>query len=372
MKIKGKKGYESTVWAEVRHGLYVALVVAVCFASGCTSPTNPTTPAAYTTYLYMTDTSNGRVYTYDPATHKGSTSSLVTTSSNAAGEIKFYKGIGYVAMGTGGVYYFDPSTTAPTAKVLNGSSSVDAQYFAFYSVTKAFVSSFGTGVYTFNPSSLGNGLSNSPVSGTNGFTMQEIILGSDGFLYAADYGHRTVLRIDAASDSVTATFTASAYGTTGLAFGTYNGTAGVFVANTGTNPATYASGPGSIDFIPYTAASGATVQTVVAFSAGSPIYPGRVIPLSTSTLAVTGYGHTYLVALSGTTAIVTEVKAGTGSFGSLSLAASNGLIYVPVDTWNTSNQLYVFSAAGGIQQSYSPVSVMTSLDNIANVAFYQN
>jgi len=353
---------------------------------GCSNPTSTgggsSTPAAYTTYLYMTDGTNGHVYYYDPSTHAGSSSSLLTTSKNAAGEIKFYKGIGYVAMGTGGIYYFDPSSSSPSAKEISGSSSLNAEYFAFYSATKAYVSvatTFNTttggtgGVYWFNPS---NPTVLTQVASSTAIAtkyMQEITVGPDNMIYVAANQSQTVVKIDPSSDSVTATFTTSAAGTTGLAAGSYNGASGVFVANTGGYDSSYNALPGSIDFIP---TSGSIISNVAKpTSTISPNFnPGRMAVLSNSTLAVTSQtGHTWLIALS--TGAVTEVLSNGASFGSnLSIAYNNNLVYVPYNVYSTTspvNKLYVFDTSGN-PQSYSPVTVMTTSDNIANGAFYQD
>jgi hypothetical protein len=306
---------------------------------------------------------------------------LVTTAP-AAGEIKFYKGIGYVAVGYysgAGVYYFDPSSSAPSAKLVPGSGGLDAEYFAFYSPTQAYVSVVGTGnkggIYTFNPSSPSSGFS--LVASTD--YLQEIIIGPDQMIYAAENYDKAVLRIDPNNYNNVTTITTSELGPTGLLSGTYNGQAGVFVANTGTNYNSGNTSLGSIDFISEGAATGSTATAVVTTSTGSPIYPARLIQLSNGNLVATGYDsnyadHTYLVTLSGTSASVSEIKAGTTSFGGLSLAydSSSGLVYVPYTTYSpNTNQLYVFNASG-TQQSYSPVTVMKTSDNIANVAFYQD
>ena len=251
------------------------------------------------------------------------------TTASAAGEIRFYKGIGYVAVGSysgAGVYYFSPAATNPTASIIS---------------------------------------SYAPVSGTIGKNFQEVIVGSDGMIYAANNTDHTVLRINPSIDAVTATITATQTGTTGLVAGIYDGNSGIFVANTG----------GSVDFIANTSMNATAVAST---SSSSPIYPGRLFQLPNGNLVATGYdpsytNHTYLVTLSGASASVTEIKAGTTSFGSLSIAynSASGLVYVPNNIYDSSNQLYVFDASGN-QQSYSPVSVMTPTDNIANVAFYQN
>ena len=349
--------------------LAAAIAIAIAsgmLASGCANSagSNQDTTPAYSTFLYMTDTSNGHVCTYDPSTHTVSSSSLLTTKAgNAAGEIQFYKGIGYVAMGYGGVYYFDPSATAPSATLLTGSGSLDAEYFAFYSAKKAYVSvsgSYGSdtgGVYTFNPSSPSSGLTQVD-AGNAGKYMQEIIVGPDNYVYVAEELSQKVLRIDPSSNTVVATIPASQSRTTGLCSGTYDGGSGVFVANLG----------GSIDFIPSaSSASSTTVKTVLATSTSASIYPARLAQLSNRNLVATGYdtsyvSRTYLVNLAGTTATVSEIKGTNGeSFGSFSIAydSSSGLVYVPyVATWGLSSKLYVFDTSGS-QQSYSPVSVMS-------------
>jgi len=310
----------------------------------------------------MTEYANGHVYTFNPSTNTGSSSSLVTTAANA-GEIKFYKGIGYVAIGygTGGIYYFNPASNAPSATLIPGSAGIDAQYFAFFNATTAYVSTYGTGLYTFNPSSPGSGISSSPISGTASLTtLQEVIVGPDNMIYVADNGDGAVLRINPASNTISATIATNAAGTTGLFSGVFNSNPGVFVANTGS----------SIDFVPENASNNSKATLVT-----SSISPERLIQLSDGNLIATGYVtsgsaysyHTYLVTFSGTTATVKELIPGS-PFGSGSIAYSNGLVYVPSAT---SNQLYIFDVSGN-QQTYSPVSVMTSKDSLANIAFYQD
>jgi YVTN family beta-propeller protein len=373
-----------------RRGIVAASFIAAIgaasalLAAGCANTAGSTASAtpAYSTYLYMTDGKNGYVYTYDPATHASSSSALLTTSTNSAGEVKFFKGIGYVAMGYGGIYYFDPSAMAPSATLISGSGSVDAEYFAFYGSTKAYVSvagtydtsgSGGTGaVYSFDPSSPGKGLTQVDGARADKY-MQEIVAGPDNYIYVAEELSQNVLRIDPSTDKVVATIPASRSGTTGICSGAYDGISGVFVANLG----------GSIDFIPSATSAGASstnVDTVVIAASASPIYPGRLVQLANGNLVATGYDtsyadHTYYVTLSGATATVREIKGPNDeSFGNLSIAydSSSGLVYVPYHNYSDNgNKLYVFDPSG-VQQSYSPVSVMTSNDAIANVAFYQD
>jgi hypothetical protein len=324
----------------------------------------------------MTDGKNGHVYTYNPATYAGSSLPLLTTTSGkAAGEIKFYNGIGYVAMGLngGGVYYFDPSKSAPIANQIAGTGNLDAEYFAFYSSTQAYVSvvSYPSGcVYTFNPSNLASSSSVVPISGTTGY-IQEIIVGPDGMVYAADdSGTGTVLQINPAANTMQKSFNASAAGTTGLTPGIYNGTPGVFVANTGGYSSSYAPQPGSIDFIN---TKTGTISTVVAASTTPYFYPGRLIQLSNGNLVAVGTSFIYLVALSGTSATVTPLTDSlpSGASYNYSIAYSNGLIYVPVNNYSAyASWLHIFNTNG--TQAHSPVSVMTGTDNLANIAFYQD
>ena len=342
-----------------------AAVAAAVLVPGCTPSVGGVTTPAYQSYLYMTDTTNGHVYTYDPSTHMGSSLSLLTTSANAAGEIKFYKGIGYVAMGYGGIWRFDPSSANPVSKMVTGSLLLNAQYFAFYSAKKAYVSTVDyssgsptAGLYTFDPSDPTIPVS-AVISGTSTKNFQEVIVGSDGKIYAANSTDDTVLRIDPTDDSVKATIHATVTGTTGLVAGTYNGNPGVFVANNGG----YSGSSGAIDFIPNTGSTATTLTTAA-------IYPGRVAQLSNGKLIATGFGNTYIVDLAASPATVNEVKNGSASFGSLDIGYKDGLIYVP-DYYSTmSNKLFIFDASG-FQQSYSPVSVMTSSDGISNIGFYE-
>lgn len=351
--------------------------VAGLFGSSSTSTaTTTTTTPLYKTLLYMTDTNSGKVYTYDPATQKANATSLVATGLNSTGTITFYGGKAFAAVGYGtgaGVYWFDPSATSPTFAKLATPANValNAQYFAFANSTLAYVSIAGSysgdtgGIYTFNPSNLGAGLSG-PLAGTDKY-LQEIAIGPDGKVYAAEYLDQKVLVYDPVATTTT-TIVTSASGTTGVRAGAYNGQSGVFVANTGP----YGSIAGSIDFI---ASNATTAVTLVAPTAAAPVTPGRIIQLATSSnLVATGNGHTWLVTLSGAAASVKEITSTGTSFGSLDLTESLGLIYVPTDATSDyvhyTNYLYVFNESGTMQ-SYSPVSVMTSADGFTNLAFYQ-
>lgn len=354
--------------------------LAVILTLGCSNPVaeKPATTPAYETYLYMVDGNNGHVWTFDPSTHTCASSSLVTTASGkAAGEIQFYEGIGYVAMGSGGgVYYFDPSATAPMATQLAGTASMNAQYFAFSSATKAYFTTCtypSTGaIYSFNPSNPAAGVTQVDAANANNY-MQAITLGPDGYIYAAENNVGDVLRINPATDLVTATYTASAGGTTGLLAGTYNGKAGVYVANSGGYDANYAPLPGSIDFID-TSAAMPTLTNVVTTKAG--LCPGRLLQLDATKVVAVGPGSVDIVDLGGTGATTTNVATISGGYyGVSSIAMKDSLLYVPANKYSTTapaNELFVFDTSGSLQ-SYSPVTtIMSGTDNLANIAFYRN
>jgi hypothetical protein len=334
-----------------------------------TTTTTTTTASTYKDYLYMTDTVSGKLYCYDPATQSVSSSSIAATGQNATGEIQFYKGVGYAAVGFGtnmGVYYFDPSATNPAFTKLG--ASVAAQYFAFCSETKAYVTVAkdwyaNTGeLYSFNPSNPSAGLTQ--VAGISKYA-QDAVLGTDLMLYVAqDRLSGEIVKINPATDAVVATYAIGESGTTGLAWGNYNGKPGVFVASTS----------GSIRFIEKDSASG-TAISVVSTSTLAPIYPARVVQLADGNLIATGYNHSYVIALSGTTATVTELKNSSGSsFGALDIAYKGGLVYIPVavttDYVSYKNYLYVLDGSGA-QKSYSPVSVMTTTEGLSNIGFWE-
>jgi len=322
--------------------------------------------------LYLTDTYSGKVYVYDPDTHAAGSTSLVTTGQNSTGGIRFYGGIGYVAVASynntdPGVYRFDPSATVPAAERI-GTVDRSAQFVAFYSSTKAYVTVadyYGTaadqGVYTFNPSSPSSGLSAAPITGTNasGMYLQQIVVGPDNMVYVADYDNQKVYRIDPATDTLSATpFPASSSGTTALVSGSYNGSSGVFVGNIAYNATTYAY-TGSVDFIDTGASS---VSTVLASTPAS-----RMLYLSAGKLVTTSYSNTYLADV--TAASPTPLEMGSSLAGA-DLAARDGLIYVAYTDYSTS-RLYVFDATAGAQ-SFSPVSVMGSGECVAGLAFYED
>jgi hypothetical protein len=354
--------------------LAVAILIVGCSGGNDDSPVNPNADL-YKSYLYMTESFSGKVYAYDPATHAASGISLASVSRNATGELAFYRGIGYACVGSGtdaGVYYFAPSASNPAFTKIPG--TVCAQYCAFASATKAYVSVFdyataADGIYTFNPSAPQSGISAAPITGTAGDGYQEIIVAPDGYLYAANNADGTVLRIDTAADTIIATINASAGGTTGLVAGTFDGAAGVFVANTA----------GSVDFVASSAPDGSDAAVVISGS----IYPARILQLPNGNLIATGYdpsyaNHTYLVDFSGDDPVSSEILCGGASFGGLDIAYKDGYAYVPAAPYNADeywfeSSLFVFDSSG-ISAAFSPVEVMTweNVEMVSNIAFYED
>jgi len=374
-----------------KHGRFFARAAGVVLAasillslSACLLPTTATSSStAYQNDLYMVDSANGKIYTYDPSTHTASSTSLASTKQNASGTISFHNGIGYVGVaplsgGNPGVYWFDPSAASPSFTELSSTSgAIKAEYFAFASATTAYVSVVGTydstgaadtgGIYTFDPTQFPTAAISAPIAGINNY-LQDIKAGADGRIYTSALLHQKVFIVDPSNNNAITFVPTNAPGPTGLCAGSYKGIAGMFVASTGNGAA------GAIDFIP---SSGTTASPVVAASAG--IFPTRVIQLSNDNLVATGWdtsfaSHTWLITL-GSTVTVTELKDGAASFGGGDLAESNGLVYVPMSTTTDyvhyTNQLYIFDESG-TEQSYSPVSVMTSADNFTNLAFFSD
>jgi len=336
------------------------------------SESGPTSDSSLTTDLYMTDTNTGKVFTYNPSNHTVSSTSIVTTAP-AAGPIYFYKGLGYIAVGsTGtnvpGVYYFNPLASVPTAVLING--SVSAQYIAFYSPTQAFVSvaNYGGtgGVYTFNPSNPSAGLSSTPIMGTDGTKMylQQIVVGPDNMIYVADFGNYSsggvgtpqVIKINPSTNALSFFLTSSGAGTTALASGSYLGNMGVFVGN---NPS---GGTGSVEFFNTSTQSMSPIPLLSSTSAFALLY----LSSGGGELVTASSNSTLLSNTNGTPALTTLNAPGGGS----AVAAQNGLIYVGFTNYVISN-LYVFDTTG-VAQTFSGMQVMGSNNWIAGLGFYQN
>jgi hypothetical protein len=354
-----------------------AIALSALFLVGCdvANPATSTKTSAIS-WLFMSDTKSGKIYAYNPATATASSTTLLSTGKSASGEISFYRGMGYVAVGTynnggGGLYCFYPAATVPTAVRIGASCS--AQYVAFFSATKAYltVADYTTpaanGVYSFNPSLPAAGLT--PITATVGAAKypQEIILGTDSMIYVANNdnlgGVASVSRINPITDTVVATFAASAAGTTGLCPGAYRGLAGVYVANVG----------GSIDFIANTAVNGTAATPVI-----TGVYPLRVAQLPTSLLVATGYdpsyvNHTWMVNVLPSLPVASEIKSGGASFGGGDIAIQNNLVYIPVaDYASLTSKLYIFDASSSSPAAFAITVMKTGTDAIANIGFYQD
>ncbi len=348
----------------------VIVVSVVAVLAGCSTGTGVTSGT-----LYMTDTFNGRVYTFDMENAAASSTPILSTGQNATGSIYFYNDIGYIAVGNSpttnapGVYRFDPNAQVPVAERIG--ESISAQYIAFYSLTKAYVTdadfSASTGVYTFNPLDPGAGLSG-PIPGTDdtagGMYLQDITVAGDR-VYVADNGNGQVLVIDPATDAFAASspIQASAGGTTGLlTVRDSDGKATVYVANSGGYDALFNPLPGSIDAID--ASTGMLSQVV------SNVSPTRIAydPVNDSFFG-TGYTSTYLIGPDAGTATLIKDKNGQ-SFGGTDIVASGGKVYIS-NTDYTSSRLYILDGATGAEAAESPVSIMVDgEDAVAGLAVY--
>jgi len=333
--------------------------------------------------LYLLDTYNGRVYTYDFATQTASSTPLVTIGQNASGKIYFFNDIGYVAVGadggnTPGVYYFDPNADFPVATRIG--NTISAQYIAFYSDTKAYVTDanwgISTGVYTFDPSNPDAGLSE-PITGTtktklSSMYLQDIVVGLDGRVYVADNnddgGNGQVLQIDPATDTVTKTYDMTKAGTTGLLAGSgADGIPVIYAANSGgyegLNPL-----PGSIDSI--NSSSGVVSTVVEDISTTSIAYDS-----GTDSYYAVGVGNTYVIAANGSPPwSATEIKdADNVSFGGGDVVIHSGLVYIPDYDWSTNiSKLYVIDTSSAAVTDYSPVSIMVDGEDgaVAAAVYY--
>lgn len=323
--------------------------------------------------LYLTDTFNGRIYTYDFITHKASTTPVLSTGQAASDRIYFYNNIGYIAVGatfsgnTPGVYWFDPNIIVPVAERIG--NSISAQFIAFYSNTKAYVTDanwgVSTGVYTFNTSNPSEGLSG-PIPGTNdiggGMYLQDITIANNK-VYVADNGKGQVLVINPSNDALVKTVTTTSSGTTGLLTSTdTTGTTVVYVANN-----SY-SGAGSIDLIN---TNNDTLIKIV-----SNIDASRLILHSgTNKIYTIGFfGNTYVFTLTGIPLYsATEVKDKSGSsITGNEIIINNNLVYISNYDFGTKlSKLYVIDIETDTEVSYSPVNVgKDGEDGITGLAVY--
>jgi len=356
----------------------VLVAFTALFYAGCTTEESDSAGGA----VYIVDSNQGRIYTFDPATGVASSTPLLTIGQNASGAIYFYNDIGYVCVASynntaPGVYTFDPNAAVPTATRIG--DAISAGYMAFYSDTKAYVTarSWGvsTGVYTFDPSDPDSGLTG-PLEGTTkagkaGRYLEGIVVGPDEMIYAADYdemgSNGQVLRIDPSTDTVTAIFDMTASGTTDLLAGTdAAGNGVVYAANGGGyDYTTWMPLPGSIDMID---CSTGTVSTAVSGTSVTQLDSGS------GTVFAVGSGNTCFFSPAGTAPYTaTEVLDRDDlPFGGSDVLVSGDYVYIPNADWMTGeNKLYVLYTDTAEQKSLSPLSIMVDgEDSAAAVAAY--
>jgi hypothetical protein len=357
---------------ETRYALLTAFAI-VLGLTGCDNLTRtpaPTTPTTKT-YVYAVDTTSGNVFQIDPSTNAVASTALVTIGQNSSAEIRFGGGKAFVAVGNDtknkpGVYYFEPSISSPAATML-GTTGLSAQYLCVKDGTTAYMSvadysnPVNNGVYSFNPSSPTSGYTAVAVSSS--YYPQDIVIGADGYLYVSNYAGcwdyakpDSVLKIDTSSKSVVATFPLTSSDPIGLLPGTYNGSSGVFVAESGAY--TTSQIDGVIDFIPIGLADGSAATKVISIPAS------RLAAFNDSTLVVTGGypSHTNIVALNGASATAHEAYYSTDkTFGSSDVDVYNGYAYIAGGFG--SNSVYKVTSDGAV----SVLAVGSSTDSITNV-----
>lgn len=373
------------------------LLIAVLFISfsGCNllddlfpsaSPTpqvnsSPTPSPTQKPALFLADTYNGSIYHYEIESNTCSGLPLLSVGQNATGQIYFYEGTGYVAVGsfqnTGpGLYAFNPSDAVPQAERIG--TSISAQYCAFLSSTKAYVTdaNYGTstGLYTFNPGNPIEGLSG-PLEGTDnleeGMFLQDVVVGSDNRIYVADNGLGAVLQINPETDTVTGTFNTTAKGTTGLASGKLDNSSGIFAANSGGYDTNWNPIPGSIDFIdPLSGSVTAVIENVGA--------KAMVFIESDQRLYFISESNTYVADTSAAVPwIPVEIKHNDLSVGGSDLVLHDSFIYICTAGWQVpyNSKLYLLDTTNNTMDNsftdFSPVSVMNpNEDSITSLAVY--
>jgi len=337
MKWLGRTGK----WAT---GIVWVALVAILLTS-CPNPANnPGTGS--TANLFVVDSRNGNVYEIDDTTCTAASTALISIGQNSSGEIAFSGDIGFIAVGSysntaPGLYYFDASSSAPSAAMV-GATNTSAQYPCVVSNTLGYVTTadfynvYANAVYPFDPSRPASGLGAAVTGFPVGFYPQDIVYAS-GRVYVTDNANAKVCRLDAAGTAVDAIYSTTAVGTTGLLAGSFGGKTGVFVANSGGYDESWNSLPGSIDFIASDAEDGtAAVAVLSGYSAG------RLAAFDSDTLVATTYSRTYIVDLSGASALASEVTNATASFGSNDVDILDGYAYIP----DGANSLYRFSVTG--------------------------
>lgn len=312
--------------------------------------------------LYAIDSKSGKVYEINISSGQAALNHLVSTAQNSSGEVLYAEGKGFVAVGSynntaPGLYAFDP--TKPSAGCTLVGDRISAQYLCVASPTKGYVTAldymgtYANALYSFNPSNAGAGLTKI----VDLAYPQEVVLGGDSRIYAAENGSGKVARLDVAGTAIDVEIATSTAGTTGLLAGTHKGKPGVFVANSGGYDASWNALPGSLDFI---ANSGNTASAVV-----SGISFARIAAFTPTLLVASGGfpSKTWLIDLSATTIAPQEVKYGTLSFGGSDIAVAGGKAYIPDGT----NTVYVFGDDGIV----TTIAVGTTGEMVTNVGAAQ-
>ena len=344
----------------------VAAIALALLSMACQPPTTKAV-SGDTVGLYAVSNMTGKIYeivtSASPA--KAAATSLVTVPGSNANEMVIKNGIAFVSVGnTGsnacGLYYFtvaNPGAGCTKMTISGTSTSISAMSICVSSSTVGYVTSadYGTNptyanaLYSFNPSKPSSGLS----LVCNLSYPQGVTVGSDGYVYVAENTVNKVARVNPAAKTYTEIICTEA-GATGLLAGSYNGTAGVFVANTGTyNMSTFSYENGSVDFIAATGSTAVSVYTNSSFTAAG------LASLSSTCLVTTAYGHTYRVTL-GSTPTATEVlSGGTKPFGNYDVKVLGGVAYIP----DGANTVYCF----GSTSSPVAVSVGSSGDSVGHL-----
>lgn len=312
------------------------------------------------TALYITSSQTGRVYRYDFDTHDAEV--WFSTDTNATGAIYFHNDVGYVAAGTDtgshpGLYQFDPRLKTPTISQIG--TIISAQYVAFYSDTKAYVTDHSTGVtgvYTFNPSNLSAGLIG-PISGTDatgGRMLQHIIIGVDNRVYVSSYGDDTVLRIDTSSDTVLSpAWDLSPDNPNGLISRFSGLSAYIYVL----------CNPGGIyQYKP----DGSRTHVLPSVIASKMVYHEQ-----TDKYYAIGWLNTYKISSDPSWA-AEEIKDGSDSFGGSDILIHDDFVYIVSCVYPAQeSRLYVIDTSTEALTDYSPVSIMEDgVDGASNLAVY--
>ena len=332
--------------------LAVLLVSALLIFTGCPSSESLGHIAKY---LWMTDTSNGGVYTYDFSTHEASATAFVSTGQNATGAIYFYDDIGYICVGSynntaPGLYRFDPNSTSPTLEHYTNSSSLSAQYLAYISSTKAYLTDYNNGVYEFDPSNIDSKFT--LITGTDG-SAQDIKL-INTFLYTASYGNNSILKINPISNEVYTLTLKDSSGNDLLIHPSYltanPDSTKIYFTNTGSYDANWNyNNDGSIYELDLSTNQFTAIQTDMSFGP-------TAIAINGNYLYIGGYSNTYYIDLTSSSKDLIELKGKDGnSFGSASILIHDGLIYFSGGYGN--NYIKIFDASTNKEVDYSPVYV---------------